>query len=524
MVLCFGVYANILKKCSNKGVSNKKLVATLVSTIDTHNCYAEKGKDVSVYRLMNCEGNFPHTQVSATKGPIRETCGSITTIMDLVKNIKKEDDKAISDWEIKFDSVIELIDPDKKAAIVGALQEVIRRDESLRQEHSVSFYQCLGDTAENIVRRNVNFRSFLARLFLYIVFTNENTKGKEYIHQIINEDFVELHTLHNTSLISEAKKKYITDELKTRYILNRYRTEEEIEFFPSEFNIVSIYYITLCEIGSDNKYWEVMIPGSYHINSDGIFQYPSLSAPSTWCKINPPEIEITTVGKIKEFFNIILENQITHQQLNSMKKALFQSLGISNASLAIGRNYIEYNLKGKIAICNYVREFYVSAMDKSGLLSLYDEERMQHYIYLPLEVIKNGNTQYACMNLTEREVDTFTNYYEALRKNAVSINSSELIPQIKHGFMLKISINLTPMTGAIAYWLSESATDIAMASSQIIGNYLRDRLIENKISNFQVSYNQVLITLPEQCTMDKNTGEQIADLVYGLYGYLCAMK
>lgn len=46
---------------------------------------------------------------------------------------------------------------------------------------------------------------------------------------------------------SATKKKYITDEKKSRYILDDYDGEDEFEFYPDRLYVLSLYFITLAE-------------------------------------------------------------------------------------------------------------------------------------------------------------------------------------------------------------------------------------------------------------------------------------
>ena len=86
MFLCFGTFANILKKCAIPKLSNRVLVSTLVGTIDPNNRYGDKNNDTAVSRLMNCDRNFPTVEVEATNGPVRSVDGSQTNIIALARS------------------------------------------------------------------------------------------------------------------------------------------------------------------------------------------------------------------------------------------------------------------------------------------------------------------------------------------------------------------------------------------------------------------------------------------------------
>ena len=111
MFLCFGTFANILKKCAIPKLSNRVLVSTLVGTIDPNNRYGDKNNDTAVSRLMNCDRNFPTVEVEATNGPVRTVDGSQTNIIALARS------KRPLDVEQAFDPVIALLDEDKKITL-----------------------------------------------------------------------------------------------------------------------------------------------------------------------------------------------------------------------------------------------------------------------------------------------------------------------------------------------------------------------------------------------------------------------
>ncbi len=186
MVLCFGTYANILMKCSLPGTTNRTMVSTLVGTIDPGNSYGDKTNDTPVSRLMNCERNFPVIRVDASEGPIRSVGGSQTNIVALAADVVP------SELEQKFDPVIALLDEDKKTAAIGAIHHLIRGDESLDGGHRAMFVKCMGMTTKQVVdAHEVNLRSFLARIFLYTVLINENTKGRDTLAEINGNGFID---------------------------------------------------------------------------------------------------------------------------------------------------------------------------------------------------------------------------------------------------------------------------------------------------------------------------------------------
>ena len=134
----------------------------------------------------------------------------------------------------QFEAVIQLLDADKKNNLIGALIDLIKRDESLKSNHRKTFEQCLGGTVDAIISiREVNLQMFLAGLFLYTVLTNQNTtneaktalgiiKGENYIEQFNDfevriieadtpsEQFIIPFDLSVRKYLSALKNKYST--------------------------------------------------------------------------------------------------------------------------------------------------------------------------------------------------------------------------------------------------------------------------------------------------------------------------
>lgn len=200
MILCFGTYANILKKCSLPGTTNRVIVSTLVGTIDPDNGYNDDSDNTSVSRLMTCKRDFPSVEIDSSLGPIHSVGGGLTNIIALAKSI------SISEIENRFDSVIALLDEDKKAAVIGAMHHVIRNDDTLEGNHRSLFTRCMGDTAANTVNNHyVDLKSFLARLFLYTVLTNENTAGQDSLSEIKEKGSIERFISYPVTFGSETE-------------------------------------------------------------------------------------------------------------------------------------------------------------------------------------------------------------------------------------------------------------------------------------------------------------------------------
>lgn len=258
MILCFGTYANILKKCSLPGTTNRVIVSTLVGTIDPDNSYNDDSDNTSVSRLMTCKRDFPSVEIESSQGPIHSVGGGLTNIIALAKSI------SISEIENRFDSVIALLDEDKKAAVIGAMHHVIRNDDTLEGNHRSLFTRCMGDTAANTVNKHeVDLKSFLARLFLYTVLTNENTAGQDSLSEIKEKGFIErfisypVTFVNGTVNIEKPKMVYdISDGLFAYMdaLRNKYNRIPTILYKEALTPFMS-YYVP------NNLEWHEMIPG-----------------------------------------------------------------------------------------------------------------------------------------------------------------------------------------------------------------------------------------------------------------------
>lgn len=212
MVLCFGTFANVLMACALPGTTNRQMVSTLVGTIDPDNKYGDKNNDTPVSRLMNCTSDFPTVQVLPSDGPIRSNGGSLTNVVALAKEITPDE------LAEKFRAVSDLIDEDKKNALVGALDYLIKNDESLADKHQALFSKCVRTDEKD-------FNHYLSGIFLYTILNNDNKSGKEYLKQIKNKNFIEKFYDFETGLIGsesiadslcEGAEKYMR-HLKEKY-------------------------------------------------------------------------------------------------------------------------------------------------------------------------------------------------------------------------------------------------------------------------------------------------------------------
>lgn len=212
MVLCFGTYANVLMACALPGTTNRQMVSTLVGTIDPKNKYGDKNNDTPVSRLMNCASDFPSVQVSAVDGPVRSNGGSLTNIVVLAKDVGPKKLAA------EFTTVTDLIDEDKKNALIGALNYIVDNDETLTGKHKSLFKKCT-------MMRDEGLGGLLSGLFLYTVLTNDNKTGKADLKEVKDKQFIEKFYDYETPLhpsVSLADSLCPGAEKYMRHLANKY--------------------------------------------------------------------------------------------------------------------------------------------------------------------------------------------------------------------------------------------------------------------------------------------------------------
>ncbi len=198
MLLCFGTYASVLRLCAQETVKNKVLVSTLVRTIDKNEQYGASGNDTQVSRLINCKGDFPSVQVESGFGAVRTNGGSMTEIVTLAREVTTG--QLLEEFQ---NSVIPLLDEDKKDEAVLALMDIISKDESITGAHQKTFEKCLGMSANQLLElTEINLTSFLAGLFLYsvVVGSNNSNAARETLTVIRGESYLDSFEMKKDSI------------------------------------------------------------------------------------------------------------------------------------------------------------------------------------------------------------------------------------------------------------------------------------------------------------------------------------
>ena len=185
MFLCFGSLAWIIRYAS-RFKNNRDLVHTIVSSIDPQNRYGDQSSESPASRLMNCKKNFPNEEVSEVYGPVKETNGTLTNVTKLAGSM------SVTEVAKNIQPVLNQMDEDKKIAAIAALQNIIKNDPSLCDNHKIQFEKCMGAPAKIIANnKNVSVNKFFGGLFLYTVLIqeNESTEGEKTVAYIKDKSF-----------------------------------------------------------------------------------------------------------------------------------------------------------------------------------------------------------------------------------------------------------------------------------------------------------------------------------------------
>ena len=160
MILCFGTYANALKKCSLESVTIQTLVSTLVRTIDKDERYGESDLSNSS-RLFNCKIDF--SQARRTAGESWDK--GLSTIINIIST------EQIDPYELatEFDkAVVPLLDEDMKIPLIIILRELVRSDDSINNNKR-KFKKYTTLSPEDFLKASrLGLGLVLAGLFLFI--------------------------------------------------------------------------------------------------------------------------------------------------------------------------------------------------------------------------------------------------------------------------------------------------------------------------------------------------------------------
>ena len=464
MFLCFGTYINILIKCARDDVTNREMIHTVVGTIDPNNKYNEEKNDPAISRLINCKTSFPRVALSE-RG--KKSSDTITTIMKRVRDVKP------MELDKKFVEVEKLIDPAKDGDLLSALCRLVREDSMLNGMADTglnlrkTFEQCLGGTPDNVgvMSKRHGLRKFLSRLFLYTLYTNKNNTLPQKRWPFKNaetwRDYVENRRGdddNSTSVHTIAPIKiYITDTRKSRYLLSEYRPDEEFEFYPDKFYVMTYYFITFSHNG---EYYVLLDHGSYpgeKGNVSGVKHRDDFwSIPRSVSFIEG--VRIKKVDEIQSHYARELEKSSMREKLAILETDFLYNYGIFYKSLDYGESHIEYKrsvTETDKMRCYYIRDVIVHKIDDVGIRNLVDPECRHNRIFLPLrnlesmphipgnyigEAPEKGWYSFMGRPIPESIVDTLIRDRVKLMRNAVKISNEDLVKH-EYGILFTVAIS-----------------------------------------------------------------------------------
>ena len=191
--LCFGTFAQILRLCKLKTVTDPLLVGTMTRTVDPDCQYINSDNATAVSRLISCAGNFSSGRITDRgSSALKKPGESISNVINAAQKAHKED--VVQKFR---DSVLCLLDEDKKEQVVLALLNVIERDSVLSEEKKLSFEKYFGKTKNALLSQGeFALDELLAGIFLYTVAAGVvNTVGKATV-KTITSDYI--NSLTNT--------------------------------------------------------------------------------------------------------------------------------------------------------------------------------------------------------------------------------------------------------------------------------------------------------------------------------------
>ena len=335
MILCFGTYAQILLNFKSPATTQRELVAALVGTIDPDNRYMDKRSGSSVTRLIKCQQCFPLTDTKPKCGPKKDTLGSLTKIMKLVRSVD------VNAFHQKFEPVLQLLEPHKYDDAVKALSKLILNDPALHgncpKQHldcRSIFAECLGGAVEDIEKLHANLGtcSFLARCLLYVVRVNALNKveqdtgsltdekqwieylkdvtsnyasvdasGKQLANKLLedgenqeDDSALEIVDASSSEVMTEidsdrkslgSQHKYVDDGRKICYPVHVDLPWQEFRLFPERFYVRNLYFIVF---NYNNDYY-VMLDTKHpvYMNVKENYEIPICSVPSVCEQFNP---------------------------------------------------------------------------------------------------------------------------------------------------------------------------------------------------------------------------------------------
>ena len=211
--------------------------------------------------------------------------------------------------------------------------------------------------------------------------------------------------------------------------------------------------------------------------------------------------------------------------LATLEDSLFYNLGIVYKEIEKGREYIEYKQSAtepNKMRCNYVREFFVSAIDNNGLLNLIDPENLHQHRYLPLPLKAyeyNGFLHFMDKPMPANVTDVFLSKKKRVTDLAITVDRARMVYERK-GVLFRITYIASTTASKKDYFFDPNLDDI-----------LESCLARNGIGWYQIEGNQILGALPQGMDADmleaghppKTARQFIGTLLEDIYENVCAI-
>ena len=568
MMLCLGTYLNILKHCVLPKTENKKLISTLVGTIDPRNHY-NKDNDTAVSRIMSGKRGFPFRQIQPKHGSKRQNSGTQTQIMKLAEKITA---KTICK---KFASVMEILNKHMLADAVNVLCVIIKNDPNLQNNKNneaqevqtdifhLYFSECLECQASDIIdaSKTMEPQEFLARIFLYTVRINDKNDGREAeVKEVKDKNFWENSLKKINDEIKKTPKEkvleevseeqdfvpskesvgvdFLTSNLKitnpkitndalifdkhSRYLLDEISNRDYAKKMlpaPERFMILSLYFITL---KYNDEYYVVLDYTSYVPENESYeANRGQWVVPYTAVLVKTDRIKPTKINGIHALYSKTLETEeykIRHKQLQD---DLLYDLGILEPEEPEeGQNYIEYKLSHTSKDdmrCFYIREFFVHDIDDNGILNLIDPEGLHHHYLVPISLLcsrkpVNGVYHFMGRTIPLNVIETFID-----NKRLKQVISYANTVKASH-MLLKLEGILFVITISDAAKIYRSIPDkyIAALVEQTVPFVFEQCMREFNVRYYSISSSQIIGLLP-------SSNKDFTDLLNLLYAELTDM-
>lgn len=155
--LCFGSYASVLVRCKARSVTQKHLIGTMLLSVN--NIYDITDDDVAIAALVRGKNNLSE---------------HVTLFLDDVA----------AALPARFEeSILPLLDANKKGNIVLAFKEILKEDTDIADNTEIELINHI-TKADFLKRDSFVFTDLLVGMFLYVAKYTDNHDKKQYIEEI----------------------------------------------------------------------------------------------------------------------------------------------------------------------------------------------------------------------------------------------------------------------------------------------------------------------------------------------------